>query len=406
MTPAGMIGRWFAVWLGASLAIFTLVAGAVVFLQHDRLVARLLESEGTIVRERVDIARTRGESLPAIANEIRSRLSAAGLLFAVYDDTGAFVAGDPRIERQARPWSPGAWLSFRQLYLITVPGGRITVATDPAGAFVNRLWIFALALLAIAIVAAAWVTAPRYVRRALEPYERTLEDRRIAGEERMRRLLADAGHELRTPLAVIRGYFSVIQRGAIFEPALLERILGVMESEVDRLQGLVDGLLRLARLESGVPLTSAIARADCAQAVAAAVARVGAHAGERLSVACEAGLPDVTAESSALAEALGNVLDNALKYAPEAHVGIAATRVAGGVEIVIDDAGPGMSQEDRDHAFARFYRGDIADRPPGAGLGLPIARGIVERAGGSIELRSAPGAGTSVRIVLPAASER
>ena len=101
-----------------------------------------------------------------------------------------------------------------------------------------------------------------------------------------------------------------------------------------------------------------------------------------------------------LAEAVWNVVENALKYAPEAPIHLRATRSNGHSIIRVSDEGPGMSESERVHAFERFYRGDQRGEISGTGLGLAIAKRAVERVGGDIAIDSAPGHGTAVTITI------
>jgi signal transduction histidine kinase len=97
---------------------------------------------------------------------------------------------------------------------------------------------------------------------------------------------------------------------------------------------------------------------------------------------------------------LWNVVENALKYAPEAPIHLRAVRNNGHTTITVRDEGPGMSESERLHAFERFYRGDQRGELTGSGLGLAIAKRAVERAGGSIGIESAPARGTTVKITI------
>lgn len=217
-------------------------------------------------------------------------------------------------------------------------------------------------------------------------------------EERMRQFVADAGHELRTPLTVIGGYIDVLRRGAIAEPSIARQILGTMSIEKEHMRGLIDRLMRLARLDSETP--PHVETIDIAQFL-----RDQCDAARRLDEArpidySVEGVETIEADRAELGEAIWNVVENALKYAPEAPIHLRAARSDGHVEIAIADEGPGMSESERIHAFERFYRGDQRGEIAGSGLGLAIAKRAVERAGGSIELHSAPNKGTMVTIRL------
>ena len=108
----------------------------------------------------------------------------------------------------------------------------------------------------------------------------------------------------------------------------------------------------------------------------------------------------IEADRGELGEAVWNVIENALKYAPDAPIHLRAARTNGHAVITVRDEGPGMSESERIHAFERFYRGDRRGEITGTGLGLAIAKRAVERAGGEISIDSAPGQGTAVTITI------
>jgi signal transduction histidine kinase len=219
-------------------------------------------------------------------------------------------------------------------------------------------------------------------------------------EERMRQFVADAGHELRTPLTVIAGYIDVLRRGAIEEPRVARQILGTMSLEKEHMRGLIDRLMRLARLDGETqpkiePIdVVTLLRGQC-------------EAAKRLDETCSidynvdgTGLM-IQADRAELSEALWNAVENALKYAPGAQIHLTGSGDATATSLVVKDEGPGMSESERLHVFERFYRGDQRGEITGSGLGLAIAKRAVERAGGTIYLDSAPGHGTAVTIRIP-----
>jgi len=221
---------------------------------------------------------------------------------------------------------------------------------------------------------------------------------RLQVEERMRQFVADAGHELRTPLTVIGGYIDVLRRGAIEEPRVARQILGTMALEKEHMRSLIDRLMRLARMDGEVqPRNEPIDVAELLRSQADAARRMD----DRRQIDYSAdGVGEIRGDRGELGEALWNVVENALKYAPEAPIHLRAGRDNGSTVITIRDEGPGMSEGERLHAFERFYRGDERGEIVGSGLGLAIAKRAVERAGGSIALDSAPGHGTTVIIRL------
>jgi len=217
-------------------------------------------------------------------------------------------------------------------------------------------------------------------------------------EERMRQFVADAGHELRTPLTVIAGYIDVLRRGAVEEPTVARQILATMALEKEHMRSLIDRLMRLARLDSEAqPHPQEIDVADLLRSQCNAAKRLDAARSIDYSVD---GPGTVVADRVELGEALWNVVENALKYAPDAAIHLAARRNNGQTNISVHDDGPGMSESERLHAFERFYRGDERGEISGTGLGLAIAKRAVERAGGRIAIDSAPGAGTTVTLTL------
>ncbi len=217
-------------------------------------------------------------------------------------------------------------------------------------------------------------------------------------EERMRQFVADAGHELRTPLTVIGGYIDVLRRGAVAEPTIARQILGTMSIEKEHMRNLIDRLMRLARLDSETPpLAETIDLAELLCNQCDAARRLDETREIDYSVE---GAEKIVADRTELGEALWNVVENALKYAPEAPIHLRAVRNNGHTMITVRDEGPGMTESERLHAFERFYRGDQRGELTGSGLGLAIAKRAVERAGGSIGIESAPARGTTVTIRL------
>jgi signal transduction histidine kinase len=164
------------------------------------------------------------------------------------------------------------------------------------------------------------------------------------------------------------------------------------------MRGLIDRLMRLARLDSDTPPSKETI--DLAQLL-----RDQCDAARRIDDSRQIdysldGADTIEADRAEIGEALWNVVENALKYAPDAPIHLRASRTNGQTSISVSDEGPGMTESERLHAFERFYRGDQRGSITGSGLGLAIAKRAVERAGGSIELLSAPNHGTTVVITL------
>ncbi|MBV8246033.1 MAG: HAMP domain-containing histidine kinase [Candidatus Eremiobacteraeota bacterium] len=217
-------------------------------------------------------------------------------------------------------------------------------------------------------------------------------------EQQMRQFIADAGHELRTPLTVVMGYVDVLRSGSIGDPATAARVYEAMLEESRRMRALIDRLILLARLDraSAQAPTAVDLRKTLDDAIAASPG-----AKECVRIADEAQTPLVLADETELFEAIRNILDNALKYAPKSPISIALSESDGRVELAICDRGPGMEPQDAAHAFDRFYRGANKYDAEGSGLGLAIAKSAAERAGGEIALQTKPGEGTCVTLRLP-----
>ncbi len=220
-----------------------------------------------------------------------------------------------------------------------------------------------------------------------------MEERKTT-EARMRQFVADAGHELRTPLTVIGGYIDVLRRGAISETNVARQILGTMSLEREHMRTLIDRLMRLARMDADTP--PSLQKVNVAEFLRDQVEAARRMDETRHIDYCVDGVADVIADRMELSEAVWNVVENALKYAPDAPIHLSAVKTDGYTTLSVRDEGPGMNEFERMHAFERFYRGESRGEITGSGLGLAIAKRAVERAGGSIEIDSAPGRGTTV----------
>lgn len=244
------------------------------------------------------------------------------------------------------------------------------------------------------------------LNRMIDHVESSLAERQ-AGEERMRRFLADASHELRTPLASIAGYAELMNRGTQrIEPTLAWRRVS---AESARMTGLVEDLLLLARLDEGRPLQSA--EVDLAAVVAESVWDARA-AGENHTWQLALLLDSpalVTGDEARLHQVVANLLANARVHTP------AGTTVVASVEVVdercvirVRDDGPGIPPHLLPSVFERFTRADASrartsHQDGGSGLGLAIVSAIVAAHGGGIDVESAPGH-TEFTIELPTAT--
>jgi two-component system OmpR family sensor kinase len=267
----------------------------------------------------------------------------------------------------------------------------------------------------------------RALNAMLEQIERAFRAREASeararrSEQRMRRFVADASHELRTPLTSIRGFAELHRQGAVTDPAEVSGLLGRIEDEAMRMALLVDDLLLLARLDQQRPVQQS--PVDLRSVAEATVAAAAAAAPDREIVLEIGGRGDgdepldqerltVLGDEPRLRQVVTNLLDNALAYSPAGSpVTVRAGPVSGdGRELVsleVTDRGPGLTAEQAERVFERFYRTDAARSRArgGTGLGLSIVAAITAAHGGAVEVDTAPGEGTTFRVLLPRAAE-
>jgi two-component system, OmpR family, sensor histidine kinase KdpD len=219
-----------------------------------------------------------------------------------------------------------------------------------------------------------------------------------------RAILNSLSHDLRTPLATITGALSSLSGDGVPMPDTTRReLLANAREEAGRLNRFVGNLLDMSRLEAGA-LTVKADWHDVDDLIGAALSAVGPRIGSRpLRVQVPPDLPLIRADFVLLVQALVNVLDNALKYAPPCSpIDVGAGVVDGEIEIVVADQGPGIPGDDLEKVFEKFYRVERGDRGSGTGLGLAICRGIVEAHGGSVRAEAADRGGARIVLRLPA----
>lgn len=222
-----------------------------------------------------------------------------------------------------------------------------------------------------------------------------------------RQMTADIAHELRTPLSVILGHAEALEDGVL--PAAPETF-HLIHDEAQRLNRLVDDLRTLSLAEAGelALVRRAAAPGELLERAAAAFGPRARQKDVALETEIAPGLPAVSADPDRLAQVLGNLLDNALRYTPEGgRITLVAAPAPGGVRLTVRDTGPGVAPEDLPHVFDRFYRGDKArgHAEGGSGLGLAIAKSLVEAHGGRITASGERGRGTEFVIDLPRGDE-
>jgi two-component system OmpR family sensor kinase len=227
---------------------------------------------------------------------------------------------------------------------------------------------------------------------------------RAASEARLRQFIADASHELRTPVATIRGYAELYRTGALDHADDLADAMRRTEQESVRMGDLVDDLLHLARLDQGRPLEQR--PVDLSVLAADAVLDAQAVAPDRAVGVEAAGGVVVQGDERRLRQVVANLVGNALVHAPGATVTVRVDRTATTAVLEVADDGPGMAPEDAEKAFDRFYRADGSRQRHhgGSGLGLSIVDATVRAHGGRAAIDSQLGRGTTVRVELPLAA--
>ncbi len=232
---------------------------------------------------------------------------------------------------------------------------------------------------------------------------RLASERRLrASEARLRRFVADASHELRTPIAAISAYAELFGRGASEQKADLERLMGGIRTETSRMEQLVADLLILARLDEGRPMErrSVDLVALCAEAV-----HTASTVGPDWPVTFHASRPiEVEGDATSLRQVIDNLLGNVRAHTPPGTgVQVSVEPEGEGAVITVADDGPGMEPDEAAHIFERFYRSDPSRSRSngGAGLGLSIVSAIVANHGGTVSAEGRVGVGTTFTVHLP-----
>jgi len=212
-----------------------------------------------------------------------------------------------------------------------------------------------------------------------------------------RQLVADASHELRTPVTSIRTNIEILQhQGRLMDPVEQSRLLGEVVEQIEELTDLVNDLIDLARGDEPYGETEDVRLDLLVEEVVSRARRAAPLSLLRMELE-----PTILAAvPSRLERAVRNLVDNAVKYSPPGEP--VEISLADGL-LSVRDHGPGISEEDRPHVFDRFYRGAEARGRPGSGLGLAIVRQVAAQLGGTVTAGAAPGGGTLMRLSLPGA---
>jgi signal transduction histidine kinase len=418
-SPVRALRLRLAAWYMGGFAAVLLLVGGVLFAATARDVERRLERSLHDATVEVDRgARLEIEDGVAPADAARAaldELTIPGRDLYLYDASGHLATPDtvdPPVDLAAREAlrrgsayrryaAPDGkrWRIYARRF--TVPrGGRYAAVAVADAAEAERQWAAVLVRFAAGAFAALLLVGAvsvRLVEISVAPVQRTLEE--------MRRFIADAAHELRTPVAVLRGRAEVaLQRER--SPAEYREALEGVAREAERMGMLVDDLLALARTQAG---ERAVAREpvyldDVVSDATAALRALAEQRGVRLRVGAfeEA---RVLGDAALLRQLVLILLQNALKFTPaggEVRVDVATP--AGEPTLVVEDTGVGIAANELPHVFDRFYRGAAArGSVEGAGLGLAILRWIADAHGARAALASTPGQGTRASVVFPPA---
>jgi two-component system OmpR family sensor kinase len=238
------------------------------------------------------------------------------------------------------------------------------------------------------------------------------EARAVRSEGKMRQFVADASHELRTPLTSIRGFAELYRQGAVSDPEATARLVRRIEDEAARMGLLVEDLLLLARLDRERPLT--LAPVELPVLAMDAVQAAQATAPDRtIELDIKNKPEDLIAygDDARLRQVIGNLMTNALVHTPpEASVTLRLHAEHGNLAVIeIADTGPGLSPQQTERVFERFYRADeartrhVERAATGTGLGLAIVAAIVRAHHGNVEVITTPGGGATFRVRVPLA---
>jgi two-component system phosphate regulon sensor histidine kinase PhoR len=344
-----------------------------------------------------DIGRIVKDTMPSLLSEAatRSRVD-------VVDEDGRIIFGPPLRSGQ---------FTVGVRFPTTLYGWRVQVSPSASDELTARVQNRARLELVMVVLSCGVIVLG--VATILLAAER---DRRISALKSD--FVANVSHELKTPLALVRMFGEMLQSGRVASEAKRQEYLDIIVSESERLSSLIENVLDFARVERGRQAYD-FAVGSVGEAVSKAVAIYRYRAereGVELTAKVEASLPMARIDERAIQLAVINLVDNALKYAPGAHVDVTAIfdRAAREIVVRVNDGGPGVPPEDRERIFERFVRGSASrssgSRPAvrGSGIGLALVLHIAESHGGRAWVDSAargstgrPTTGASFAIAIP-----
>jgi signal transduction histidine kinase len=225
-----------------------------------------------------------------------------------------------------------------------------------------------------------------------------------------RDLIAWVSHDLQTPLTSMRAMIEALTDGVVEDEETVKRYLLTVQREIHDLSLLIDDLFQIAQIDAGgmVLELGEESLTDLISDTLESFSEIAVRRGITLEGSVKPGLDPVWMDAQRISRVINNLVANAMRYTPRGGVvQVSAVRNAGRVEVVVSDSGPGIAPVDLPYVFDRFYRGEKSRSrlTGGAGLGLAIARGIVQAHGGEISVQSPPGEGTRFRFSLPGGSQ-
>lgn len=230
-------------------------------------------------------------------------------------------------------------------------------------------------------------------------------------EASRRTLIASVSHDLRTPLASMRAMVEALNDGVVSDPETVSRYLHTIQHETLHLTTLIDDLFELSQIDAGA-LQLHVEPTSLSDLLSDALESMSAQAGRKkiqIQSHVEGELPRVPLDAPRMQRVLYNLIQNAIRHTPaDGTITLTLRSKPDGIELTVADTGEGIPYTDLPHIFDRFYRGepartrDSSSAAPGAGLGLAIAKGIVEAHGGTISASSLPGSGAVFQVLLPA----
>ena len=229
-----------------------------------------------------------------------------------------------------------------------------------------------------------------------------------AERDALRRFIADASHELRTPITALKNFNELLRGPALDDPQAQQEFLAESKQQIDRLAWITDNLLDLSRLDAGIAALDFAMHDinEIIQAVLPPFRNRFAEKGIRVTLKLDESLPGLQCDRARLESAVSNLIDNAVKFSDQGgEIEIGSQGSQESIQVWVKDHGQGIPEETQPHIFERFYRGPDNDQG-GSGLGLSIVQSTVNAHRGSIKVESRAGEGSCFTITLPLAEGR